>query len=63
MNETENRDFLKTAIEKIRSEKYPDLPAELVSKIIDIQSSDRKNTGKTQKKIEEAIIEFCNINK
>ena len=61
MNENQNKESLKEKLESIRVDKYPDVPSELVSKIIDLQSSDRKNTAKTRKLIEEAIIEYSNV--
>ncbi len=58
MNELQNIESLKKILEDIRSEKYPDIPADLVSKIVDLQSMDRENISKTSKAIKEAILEY-----
>lgn len=62
MNELQNKESLKKTLEEIRQEKYPDLPADLVSKILDIQSQDRENTSKTHKQIRDLIIEHLSQN-
>lgn len=58
MNEQLNKQHLLDALEKIRVEKYPDIPASFVPKIIEIQSSNI--SSQAVKKIKEFIVEHLN---
>lgn len=58
MNELQNKESLKQILEDIRSGKYPDIPAELVSKIVEIQSADRENLPKTLRAIRDEILSY-----
>lgn len=59
-NEQKNKEKLKEVLETLRAEKYPQLPAELVAAVIDIQSLDGKNTHSTYKKIEGELLKYVN---
>lgn len=59
MNEQLNKQHLLDVLEKIRSEKYPDIPAGFLPKIIEIQSSE--SPTQAVKKIKELIVEHINI--
>lgn len=59
MNEQLNKQHLLDVLEKIRSEKYPDIPAGFLPKIIGIQSSE--SSTQAVKKIKELIVEHINI--
>lgn len=58
MNEIQNKETLKATLEAIRSAKYPDIPADLVSRLVDIQSQDHLNISKAYKLIKEEIISY-----
>lgn len=58
MNEIQNKETLKATLEAIRAENYPDIPADLVSRLVDIQSQDHLNTSKAYKSIREEIISY-----
>lgn len=58
MNELQNKESLQKILEDLRSAKYSDIPADLVSKIVEIQSADRENLPKTVKAIREEILKY-----
>lgn len=58
MNELQNKESLQKILEDLRIAKYSDIPADLVSKIIEIQSADRENLPKTVKAIREEILKY-----
>ncbi len=58
MNELQNKESLQRILEDLRSAKYSDIPADLVSKIVEIQSADRENLPKTVKAIREEILKY-----
>lgn len=58
MNELQNKESLQMILEDLRSAKYSDIPADLVSKIVEIQSADRENLPKTVKAIREEILKY-----
>ena len=58
MNELQNKESLQKILEDLRSAKYSDIPADLVSKIVEIQSADRENLPKTVKAIREQILKY-----
>ena len=58
MNELHNKESLQKILEDLRSAKYSDIPADLVSKIVEIQSADRENLPKTVKAIREEILKY-----
>lgn len=58
MNELQNKESLQKILEDLRSAKYSDVPADLVSKIVEIQSADRENLPKTVKAIREEILKY-----
>lgn len=58
MNEIQNKESLQKILEEIRSANYSDIPAELVTKIIELQSDDRENLPKTLKAIREEILRY-----
>lgn len=58
MNEIQNKESLQKILEEIRSANYSDIPAELVTKIIELQSDDRENLLKTLKAIREEILRY-----
>ena len=58
MNEIQNKESLQKILEEIRSANYSDIPAELVIKIIELQSDDRENLPKTLKAIREEILRY-----
>lgn len=58
MNEIKNKESLLQVLEDIRSGNYPDIPADLVSKIVEIQSADRENLPKTVKAIKNEILTY-----
>ena len=58
MNELQNKESLQRILEDIRREKYPDIPAELVEKIVEIQSQDADNQPRTNKAIKEEILKY-----
>lgn len=58
MNELQNKESLQRILEDIRHEKYSDIPAELVAKIVEIQSQDADNHPRTNKAIKEEILKY-----
>lgn len=56
MNELQNKESLQRILEDIRQEKYSDIPAELVAKIVEIQSQGADNQPRTNKAIKEEIL-------
>lgn len=58
MNELQNKESLQKILDDLRSAKYSDIPADLVSKIVEIQSADRENLPKTVKAIREEILKY-----
>lgn len=62
MNELKNKEALKETLEKVRAEKYSELPSEVVAQIVEIQSQDRENTTKTAKAIRDVILNYLSNN-
>lgn len=58
MNEQLNKQHLLDALEKIRVQKHPDIPADFIPKIIEIQSSE--SSAQAVKKLKELIVEHVN---
>ena len=59
---TEKTELLAT-IERIRSERYPDLPKDLVKKIINIETDFTEDPVEAHKRISNAIDEYFNNEK
>lgn len=55
-----NLDELRNTLESIRKEKYPDIPAELISAIITIQNQNQDNPAKRQGETQKLIIQYAN---
>lgn len=58
MDRLQNEDSLKATLEELREQEFQDIPAELVSTIVDIQSQDRENTRKAYNQIREEIKKY-----
>jgi len=55
-----NLDELRFTLESIRAEKYPDIPAEVISAIVDVQNQNQDNPAKRQSETQKLIIHFAN---
>lgn len=49
---------LKETLEKLRTEKYPDLDVQLVSEIVDIQADFMENQSDAYKRIKQVVEKF-----
>ncbi len=54
-----NLDELRATLEEIRVAKYPDIPAEVISAIIDIQHQNQDNPAKRQSDTQKLIVKFA----
>lgn len=55
-----NLDELRATLEAIRASKYPDIPAEVISAIIDAQNQNQDNPAKRQNETQKLIIQYAN---
>ena len=55
-----NLEELRSTLETIRAEKYPDIPAEVINAIIDIQNQNQDNPAKRQSETQKLIIQYAN---
>ena len=55
-----NLDELRSTLESIRVTKYPDIPADVLSAIIDVQNQNQDNPAKRQSETQKLIILYAN---
>ena len=55
-----NLDELRSTLESIRAAKYPDIPADVISAIIDVQNQNQDNPAKRQSETQKSIIQYAN---
>ena len=58
--EDSNLTTLKQSVESVRKIKYPDLPGDLLARIIDIQSEHQEDPSASQKEIKKEILSYLN---
>ena len=51
-------DDIKRTLEKIRKEKYPDIPKEIIEKIVMVQAENQDNASKRQTETERVIDDY-----
>lgn len=56
-----NLDELRSTLESIRAEKYPDIPAEVINAIVDVQNQNQDNPAKRQSETQKIIIQYANM--
>ncbi len=56
-----NLDELRATLESIRSEKYPDIPPEVIGEIVDIQNEYQDNPTKRQTETRKVIMKFADL--
>lgn len=55
-----NLDELRATLESIRAEKFPNIPADVISEIIDVQNQNQDNPEKRQNETLKLIIQYAN---
>ena len=55
-----NLDELQATLESIRQTKYPDIPSEVISEIIDVQHEYQDNPTKRQSETRKVILKYAN---
>lgn len=55
-----NLDELRSTLESIRAAKYPDIPAEVISAIIDVQNQNQNDPARRQRETQKLIIQYSN---
>lgn len=55
-----NLDELRSTLESIRAAKYPEIPAEVISAIIDVQNQNQNDPTRRQRETQKLIIQYSN---
>jgi len=58
MTKSNNLDELRNALEKIRQENYPEIPKELIEKLLTIEYENQDDRVEAAKKVLKAIDEY-----
>ncbi len=55
-----NLDELRSTLESIRAAKYPEIPAEVISAIIEVQNQNQNDPTRRQRETQKMIIQYSN---